>query len=41
LSWQSVFALFVGILSAGFAAVLIQEAVSGSLARLVKAGGRG
>ncbi|MCE2785277.1 MAG: acyltransferase [Pirellula sp.] len=41
LSWQSVFALFVGILSAGFAAVLIQKAVSGSLARLVKAGGRG
>jgi len=41
LSWQSVFALFVGILSASFAAVLIQKAVSGSLKRFIQAGGRG
>jgi len=41
LSWQSIFALFVGILAASFAAVLIQKAVSGSLARFIQAGGRG
>jgi peptidoglycan/LPS O-acetylase OafA/YrhL len=41
LSLQSVFALFVGIVAATFAAVLIQKAVSGSLARFIQAGGRG
>lgn len=41
LSLQSVFALVVGIVAAGFAAVLIQKVVSGSLARFVKAWGPG